>query len=226
MAGVDIVAFAQSYPFDCPEHAFAFINGKVQSSGRLFRRMGHPVLACGSNSSPIQLARKFGESHQPILVEPVEIADWAIVYSRHFTGYGSIPATLIPRSGARTAAHLIWLNDRDLLKMHATELLGVNYDYVTSDQIIAWDASGRSLEVAGYYRSRRGTLAMRGQPLRLAELGSADSGLRALSQRALLNLVRKKLAPDQNLYGFVRRIVMDASYRQEQSQALWTLAKA
>ena len=213
---------AAAYPFDTPLESFVFVAGK-QEEGPLDIVGRQPVLALGSNASPVQLARKFGTKGGPIPVSQAILEDHVIVFSAHFTAYGSLPATSHRVPGARAFAFLTWLDPDQLRRMHETENVGTNYDYRVRDNF-AITTDGRPIDVpVGVYESRRGPLSMRGNPVRIAEIASTGSVLHRLTQRAVLRHVGNRLAPEAEFMHFVQRIVEDQVYRSEMTERLATL---
>lgn len=216
--------WAESYPFDQPDQPFTFVDGRSiphvpDQSANI------AVLASGSNASPSQLRRKFGVRRKGVLVTPVLLRDWTIVYSAHFAAYGSIPATLAPYPGAITLAFVTWLDETDLEQMHASEALGTNYEYASGKGLSAIDSSGHSVSIDGYYRSLRGDLQIGGQPIRLAMCPSTGVRWPALSQRALLRYVAKKVSRQMDYRQFLTRIIEDADFRRSCREHLTNLDK-
>lgn len=218
----DAIAWAEAYPFNQPVDAYTFVEGAARPfdgvpAGR------RAVLALGSNASPDQLKRKLGHNSSPLPVTPVAIHDHAVVFSAHFASYGSIPATLHEVEDAVTAAFVTWLDDDQLEAVHGTEALGRNYDFVEDAPIAASDLDGRAFAIEGYYRSRRGPLNVNGRSVRLAEMASAHCHLPALSQRALLRLVHRRLASEHSYTEFMSKLIQNAWARDDYSKALRAL---
>ena len=72
-----------------------------------------PILAAGSNASPQQLLRKFGDA-QGLAIPVVhgQIGGYSSVYSAHLTRYGALPATLFSDSEAVTRLHCLFVPKR------------------------------------------------------------------------------------------------------------------
>lgn len=205
--------WAESYPFRQPlSDLFVFSDG-VEKPVRSIPRSGHAVLASGSNASPEQLRRKFGVRTKPVFVEAVTVTNHTVVYSAHFTGYGSVPATLVACEGTQTRAYVTWLDDADLELMHQTEAIGVNYDYAADDPILATDGQGKTLAADGFYRTRCGLLSLKGAPVRLAEIPSLGSAWAKLTQRALLKVLAAQHGMGENPRRFVSRLIRDKAFR-------------
>ena len=105
---------AISYPYYVPARSYVIAGACHEElaicapipdlSGR------RPVLAVGSNQSPEQLIRKFGDANLgTIPVIRATLTDFDIVYSPHVSAYGSIPTTLRHSPGTRVTLFVNWL---------------------------------------------------------------------------------------------------------------------
>lgn len=150
-----------------------------------------PVLAVGSNRSPVQLVRKYGHGAQ-IPVTAFELADHDVAYCAYMTHYGSIPATLIPAPGHRAQLAVTWLTAAQLARMHETEAVGTHTHFgwigessrpLTSDDPSAWHCTQPGAVLT--YLSARGLLDHDGQPVVLAEVQATGRGSRNLQNPAL-----------------------------------------
>ena len=107
-----IVARARDYPSPIPAESFIYSDDGPQPviSDSIEGRT--PVLAIGSNQSPIRLSQKFG--HAPrhrIPVQRAELHGFDVVFSAHIAAYGSVPAMLQLSPGARMSIAVTWLDD-------------------------------------------------------------------------------------------------------------------
>jgi hypothetical protein len=220
-----LIALATGYPYEFPACSYLFADHArhplpdallAELAGRV------PIIACGSNRAPEQLARKYQYWPLPLRIPVLcaKLANFDVVYSAHFTRYGAIPATLHPCPGATTDVAVQWLTPAELERMDATEGIGINYD--------RHHLTGIDLEIEGFgtihtaetYLSRRGPLIHQGTPIGLAAISCANRAWPALDQRGVLELARLLLAPDATLDNFVRAIVTDAEYRAQQTALL------
>ena len=90
---------AVNYPYDAPDTAFVFENGRLRSlddAAILFDRTA--VLSVGSNRAPVQLRRKFGDD-AIIPVTPAILHDCDIVHAAQLGYYGAVPCTAFPAAG-------------------------------------------------------------------------------------------------------------------------------
>ena len=88
----------------------------------------------GSNRSPEQLLRKFGDS-ETIPVTNARLWDYDVFYSAHVASYGSIPAVLGGAVGTVVDVSVTWLLPHQLQRMHETEAVGKSYDYGESSSL-------------------------------------------------------------------------------------------
>jgi hypothetical protein len=191
---------AVDYPYLAPLDSYVFATSEQAPAFSVDNRK--PVLALGSNAAPLQLRRKFAGLPGHIPVSRAVLFDHVVVYSAHFTRYGALPATLHQHPGAIAFVAITWLDARQLDRMHETESVGVNYDYVEIEDI-RLEHDGALAEAAipgdlavGAYVSRRGPLAHQERPIRLAETASSNCPLPALTQPAALRFAQRRVAPD------------------------------
>ncbi|MFW5834764.1 MAG: hypothetical protein ACOCYE_11780, partial [Pseudomonadota bacterium] len=106
----DVVARAESYPYDLREEAFVFRAGRAHpfEDGLLGGRTA--VLAIGSNGAPQRLLTKLAmEDTVPVLA--ARFANHAVVYAASITSYGSVPATFVEAPGATALVAVTFLTD-------------------------------------------------------------------------------------------------------------------
>ncbi|WP_158043730.1 gamma-glutamylcyclotransferase family protein [Skermanella pratensis] len=224
-----VLALASGYPYAFPACSYLFRDGEQRPlpaglPAILADRV--PMIACGSNRSPEQLARKFKDWPHPVAIPVLcgRLAGFDVVYSAHFTRYGALPATLHPAPGraSETVVEIAvqWLTRAELDRMDATEGIGVNYDRHRLDGIaLEIEGLGR-IASAEAYLSRRGALAIDGHPVALAAIPCAGRTWPALDQPGVLESVRARLAPERDLAGFIHAIVTDPDHRAEQTSVL------
>lgn len=220
------LARALGYPFDIPGHSFVLEAAgprpmAVTDWSILQDRW--PVVACGSNQSIAQLMRKYsGHLESPLPVVKASLADHDSVYSAHFAAYGSLAATLCASPGTVVELAVTFLDDRQLQRMHATEALGVNYDYITMKGLDLTLENGQILGSAFTYGSRWGALNHDGTPVPLAEIQAAGRIHEARGQREIQDLARARLAPETGLGDFIRENIGDVDLRQSRTRRLAT----
>jgi len=214
-----VVTHAKAYPFSIPEKSYVLGKSGYRLIGdgdtQLDLSNLTPVLACGSNQSPEQLARKFGDlDDHPIPVLKTRINDFDAVHSPHFSAYGSIPATLHYHPGVEATLFTNWLNDAQLERMHETEVAAENYHYVRLESISLHIEGGKRLDSVHCYISRRGALAHDGQPLGLEAVPATGRHWPQVSQHDVQSLARDRLSPGAKLESFITQNVNDATTRR------------
>ena len=181
-----LILSALNYPQSYPAYDFVLDNGSatpLQDRKSLEGRI--PVLAIGSNRSPEQLLRKFGD--QDFLpVTCVKLCDYDVVYAAHIASYGSIPAVLARSPGTIVDIAITWLTKSQLQRMHETEAIGINYDYGIADSLkIKADYDYKNQNI-GCYLGRRGCLNMMGNIIALKEITATKRLFSAFSQSEIL----------------------------------------
>ena len=225
---------ATTYPYAIPAQSYLFKSGRahpIHAGDPLPDLEGRtPVLAVGSNQSPQQLARKFPGSlwrgkDGEIPVIRCAMQDFDSVYSPHIASYGSIAATLQHVPGVTVTLFVTWLTDRQLVRMHETEVTAANYGFGRLDGVIVRAEIGPDLETVYLYNSKRGTLCLEGKPIALSEVSAEGRSGPAMSQTEVLHHVRRRLAPEHDLEAFVHHSVEDADLRRSRTEALKDGAK-
>ncbi len=214
------LALAKSYPFSTPGGSYLFRAGAAgplapgSAQAALFAdRL--PVIGHGSNRSPEQLRRKFGERAE-IPVSRAWLSDYDVVYSAHVTQYGSIAANLQHTPGARAEVYVNWLTEGQLLRMHETELGGENYYYGRLGGVsLALEAGPvAALSEAHVYLSTRGCLPEGAGPLGLAAVASEGRPHGALRQEEAIALVRDRHRPARGLDEHILATIRDPKDRK------------
>jgi hypothetical protein len=202
---------AVGYPYDITAYSFTFIGGGEAPFDPILRAGRRPVIGYGSNQSPLRLRQKYGTKHQPIPVQRAWLSDHDVVYSAHFSSYGSLPAALRYAPGTRVAVAVNWLSDAELEIMHPTET--DSYDFAYLDNLDLQLDDGTVLRHAYAYLSFRGHVGADGQPFALLEVASEGRRYVSLSQREALTMMRDRIAPGEDLAAFVRAHIADADLR-------------
>ena len=209
---------AVGYPYDITTDSFTFIDGEAAPFDAAHTAGRRPVIGYGSNQSPLRLRQKYGTDHAPIPVQRAWLDDHDVVYSAHFSSYGSLPAALRHVPGTRVAVAVTWLSDAELAVMHPTEI--DSYDFARLDGLTLTLDGGDVIDAAWAYLSFRGHVGDDAQPIALAEIASEDRRLAALSQREALALMRDRIAPGEDLAAFVRAHIDDPEIRDARVRLL------
>ena len=221
----DMIDRALGYPYPLPGASYIIEQGAVQplheDDAERHREGRTPVLAIGSNQSPKQIARKFPEpdwAHIPC--ERCVLADFDTVYSAHITAYGSLPAALHPSPGTRVRLYVNWLDDRQLERMHETELGAGNYVFARLDGVSLETELGLALDAVHFYRANAGAYAPQGAPIPLAEVPAEARRWPALDQRTLQGRVHVETDPGRTFEEFVLSSIADEGERRRRAGRL------
>jgi hypothetical protein len=220
---------ALGYPYPLTHQSFVFHAGKQKTHQLVYNSYEFPnvseripVLAVGSNQSPEQLARKFPSTDWgEIPTSRVHLHDFDTVFSAHVTSYGSIAATLHPAPGTCVSLYVNWLDQRQLLAMHETELPNKNYTYSQLEDIQISIDAGPHLTAVNLYIGRRGAYAPEGYSIPLAEVPARgrEVGV-AKSQAEILSYVHAQLAPELELDQFIISSIESLDMRNTYIEAL------
>ena len=219
------IQHAKAYPFDIPQGSYVLdAQGWRPLSNAPELRARHAVIASGSNASPDRLQAKYAD-HPNLLdagipVMRAQLHDFDSVYSAHIASYGAIPATLAYAPGSEADVFVTWLTDAQLARMHQTEAVGVNYDFVKLSGIRLLCDNGAGMTTAHAYISKRGCLNKDGSPVPLAALNTAGRQWRAMTQSEALDFARSQTAPNEEPDTFIRQHIDTASVRTERTEKL------
>ena len=181
-----VISRALDYPYSSPAYDFVLDKGsvapledKISLEGRI------PVLAIGSNRSPEQLRRKFGD--QDFLpVTCVKLCGYDVVYAAHMASYGSIPAALRRSPGTIIDIGINWLSRIQLERMHETEAIGVNYNFGIASKLNILSRNEYRIHDVGCYLGSHGCLSLKKNPIALKEINARNRVFTALSQFEIL----------------------------------------
>jgi hypothetical protein len=217
----DLLALAKGYPFESPGRSYLFGADAVVplepgAAPEVFAERV-PVIAHGSNRSPQQLRRKYGNGAE-IPVSRAWLAEYDVVYSAHVTQYGAIAANLQHVPGARVEVYVTWLDTAQLERMHETELGGENYHYGEMTEIeLSLDVGPQAtLSRAYVYLSTRGCLTDQPvSPVGLAAVAAERRDHGALVQEAAIALVRDRHRPGTELDRHILTTIRDGAARRD-----------
>lgn len=184
-----------------------------------------PVIASGSNASPEQLYRKYhGRTDAPIHTFLCEFDNLIPVYSSHFAGYGAVSACLHRQGGARGNLFVNLLGEAELARMHETESLGIEFNFVRLE-FAQGRLNGAPLALDfHYYDSIHGPLLDRdGRPIMVASFTVTQHGLRAADEEQILTSVLRDLFPGKPRDEAIAAVVQSASVRQDATERLKSL---
>lgn len=220
---------ALNYPYARPARSFLFAGGAphpIAALGRHHLAGRTPVIGYGSNAAPEQLLRKYGDDcNTAIPVLTARLLGFDTVYSAHVTRYGALPATLIESADTEITIGLLWLTDPQLRRMHETESLAANYDYVVLSEIaLEADLVGTVREAGAYIGLHghlidtgldrpEGSAERRGGPIALAAVAARGRRFPALDETEALAHAMARLDLDLSLEEFVLRLIDDEPFR-------------
>ena len=211
-SALDPVERAMRYPYAIPASSYVFDNAgwrpaEIDSTLTAGR---HPVLACGSNRSPDQLARKYFDFDAvTIPVQRARLRDFDVVYAAHITGYGSVSACPMPAPGVRADVSVTWLSDDLMARMHATEGRGYSYDYAVLSGLDLALEGGGALGEAFAYIHRGGALNVGGGLVGLAEVAATGRPHPSWPQRRAIAEVHRRLKHEGSVENFIRENAAD-----------------
>jgi hypothetical protein len=194
---------AKGYPYPAPEGDFWMRDGLPvlcpQGITEDECQNRTPVLSVGSNRAPLQLRRKFGP-RATLPVTSAKLHDCDIVYAATMSYYCAVPATAFPSPGTVVTLNIAWLDDDQLDHMHATEALGVAYDFVRLDEGLIdhgnrQDAPVFNQPVYGY-QSRSPMMALDHAPVAHAMILAEGRRFRAMDQGEMLDYVKSRTGYD------------------------------
>lgn len=196
---------ALGYPYERPASSYLFSGGVAKElPDEIDLTARQPVLACGSNGAPEQLLRKYGTGNDiAIPVTAAKMHDIACTYSAHFSSYGSVAAALCAAPGIESHVHITWLTEAELLRMHKTEAIGMNYHFAHLKGVTIQCEETGPIDNLHAYISLRGSLLLNGNPVLLNGILAENTQLVKLDQIAMQEELRRQLAPETPLQDFI-----------------------
>lgn len=213
---LDPVERAMRYPYAIPDCSFIFDKAgwRPAEIGGALTAGRHPVIACGSNRSPDQLARKYFDFDAvTIPVQRGWLRDFDVVYAAHITGYGSISACPMPAPGVCVEVSVAWLSDGLMDRMHATEGRGHAYDYAELSGLDLALEGGGGLDEAFAYIHRGGALNIDGSLVGLSEIAVQDRPWPSWPQPWAIAEVHRRLNQGGTVEDFIRENAADRFLR-------------
>lgn len=217
---------ADDYPYAAPQSAYVIKQGKYReiAAGEVPDLTGRvALLSVGSNRSPQQLLRKFGdEAVLPVTTALLKNCD--IIHSACFSYYGAVPCSAVPCEGTDILLNAVWLTPEQLQIMHDTEAVGIAYDYCRWDEGRVEIIGAPQPEAVYGYATRLGYLAdAAAQPYALSYLPAKRRHFTALSQAQartkLYDMLPTNLRADDE-GAFMVKLTSDKGYRLAVNEAL------
>ncbi|MEE2694512.1 MAG: hypothetical protein VX884_03415 [Pseudomonadota bacterium] len=212
-----------------PLNSIVRLNDKAESATHIFTSRGMqtsslaatriPVLASGSNASPVRLKEKFYSELKQTVIPVIQysVKNLLPVFSAKFASYGSITATLQQAQNTETKMFVTFLSLEQLQKMHQTEAIGDEYDFVRLRQVeMRQITSEPTVQKTVYaYLSRKGVFDLHQQQFTLDSHAVPVEGFAYRTQTEMLIQAHHLLNPRQDLEEFIlQNITNDKNRRQ------------
>lgn len=193
-----------------------------RQTGRAFEAFKTvPILASGSNASPVRLKEKFAKPTPvviPVLLGTVH--HLCPVYSAHVTRYGSISATLQWAESATARLFCLLLPASLLEVMHRSEFVGTNYGYFQLRDVVFKSELDGTWNDPFAYLSLWGGLSLNGIHARLTAYESRGVDWPSLTQRQVMAEVHALLETGQAFEEFVLSNIADDNLRKQRIRYL------
>jgi hypothetical protein len=180
------------------------------------------VLALGSNASLEQLRIKFSGFGEGTIIPVIKASlhDFDVVYSAHFTSYGSIPATIQYSPGTIVEVFVTYLTQSQLSRMHETETLGTDYLFARLSEIrLILDDKIVLNEVLSYL-SLHGSLFVNNSCIALSAICAGNRVFPQMNETEVLALIRNITNKNKDLDSFISGIIDDPEFRNEKNSYL------
>ena len=182
-----------------------------------------PVLSYGSNTSPFGIDRKYVRMYGkgPVVIPAIacDLDDHDVVFSPHFSRWGTIPATIAASSETKVRLIVLYLAPDQLELMNDVECgpppaREGNYVFGRLTGLgLQLDGGGTLSEVPTYV-SHYGILALGGQPVALSAMRADARQHPGLTGAELLLRVRNELAVSSSRDAFLAQLIADVGFRR------------
>lgn len=198
----EAVARVLGYPYEAPSRSYVLAGGRARDPATVRVELSSrlALLAYGSNAAPEVLARKLSAGADPLPVLRASLRGFDIVYSAHVSPYGAVPVTLRRSPGTEVRAFVAYPTPAQLELLSATE---PNYELGSLEAEVRLLDGGDPPGAALAYRSRHGCLRIDGSEVALAAVQASGRVLPEMTQRQVLERVRDRLRPGEDLERFV-----------------------
>lgn len=217
-----------------PSNSIVKLNDKATSAADMFASKGMqisslaapriPVLASGSNASPIRLKEKFHSELEQTVIPVIQysVKNLLPVFSAKFASYGSITATLQGARKSKTNMFVTFLSLDQVQRMHETEAIGDEYDFARLGHVeMSQAASEPAAHKTVYaYLSRNGVFSMTGQQFTLDRNFNSVNSFAHKTQIEMLTQARNLLNPSKNLDCFILENIVDEDIRRKNNSLL------
>ena len=179
------------------------------------------MLAYGANAAPERLQRKFAD-HGPAIfpVLDARLHGFDVVHAAHISSYGAVPATIELSPGTVCEIAITWLDNRELSRMHETELSRRTYRFGLLRGIRLEPDLLPAMETVSSYVGACGHIAPAGAPLALAAIGATGRRFRTCSQTGAQRAIQAMLGAPGPLDAFIQEAVDDETVRRARTESL------
>lgn len=170
-----------------------------------------PVLAPATTASPMRLDRLFPRRVGPVPVTRLILRGFATVYEAHVGPTGVLGATLVGCPPAATSVLLLWLTEPQLA--HLRELEAADDRAIGEIGLGEVEIEGVPVERAWLPASASGPLRAGALPVRAAEVPTIGCVYPALTMRAALRYLHRRIGVDEPFETFVEALARDPAAR-------------
>jgi len=224
LPNAEILSRACEYPYSFPLKSYLF---RSRTPDILFNFVGTdtqgrtPVLAFGSNQSPLRLAQKFGHDESHIIpVERAVLSDFDVGYSAHITNYGAVPAMLQHAPKTQITVAITWLDNKQLQIMHASEIKAANYHFAALEDVKLTHENGHQSDIAYAYIGTRGQLTKDGLGISLSAIKCEGRKAHSMTTRQALGYIHQQLKPNLDFESFIIKLIEDIDFRHSITDVL------
>ena len=165
------------------------------------------------------MSHKFSDLSRNEIIPAVkaQLHDFDVVYSAHFSPYGSIPATLQYSPDTIVNVFVTFLTHSQVLQMNKTENIGVNYSLGKLSNIKLILEGGSILHDIRAYISLRGCLFINNSNISLEKVSAQRRKFPQMNEIEVLEYVKKSLNQDKDLDLFILENIKNPEVREERN---------
>lgn len=181
-----------------------------------------PVLAYGSNASLMQLQEKFSNFKDDVVIPVIkaDLFDFDVVYSAHFSPYGSIPATIQYSPKTIVETFVTYLTKPQINHLHKTEKLGTNYCFGKLFNIQLVLDNNVILHEVYSYLSLHNCLLINSSHIALSAIYSNNRIFPKMDELEVLTLVRNIIDKNIDMDTFILENIVNPEIRDERIKKL------
>lgn len=170
-----------------------------------------PVLAPATTALPMRLDAIFPRQLGPVPVTRMVLRGRAAVFEAHVGASGGLAARLVDCPPAATSVLVLWTTEDQLGHL-------ARFEEAEGRELVEIDAGRVELDGVALPRAlvpmgRNGPLRHGSLPVRVAEVPTIGCIFPALTMRAALHFIHRRLAVDEPYDAFERALAKDPDYR-------------